>query len=139
MNRAKLNTIELIATADARSVSATSDGTSASRAGWLNATTTPWKAVRATRSPMFIWPLAVSAKRTVACTREMVWLVLTTRRRSHRSAAAPAIGPMRSTGKKSAKAMIPSHRPDFVISQVSHPIAILCIHIPIKDTAFPAE
>jgi hypothetical protein len=134
-----LKTIELLATADARSVSATSDGTSASRAGWLNATTMPWKAVRATSMAMFICPLAVSANRVVACNSEMVWLVFTTRRRSQRSAAAPAIGPMSSTGKKSAKATIPSHKPDFVISQVSYPMAILCIHIPMRDTALPAE
>ncbi len=139
IKRARLKTTELIATADARSVCATSDGTRASRAGWLNATTTPWKAVRATRSPMFMWSLAVSAKRRVACTRETVWLVFTTRRRSHLSAAAPAIGPMSRTGKKSAKAIIPSHKPDFVISHVNHPMAILCIHIPMRDTALPAE
>ena len=39
--RARLNTTELIATAAARSASGTSDGTSARRAGWLNATTNP--------------------------------------------------------------------------------------------------
>jgi hypothetical protein len=54
MKRARLNTTELIATAEATSVCATSEGTSASRAGWLKATTTPWNAVSPTKSPMFI-------------------------------------------------------------------------------------
>ena len=40
--RARLNITELIATAAARSVCVTSEGTRARRAGWLNATTTPW-------------------------------------------------------------------------------------------------
>ena len=34
---------------------------------------------------------------------------------------------------------MPSHRPDFVICQVSHPMAILCIHMPMRETALPAE
>ena len=69
----------------------------------------------------------------------MVWQIFTTRSRSHLSAAAPAMGPMSSTGKKSAKATIPSHKPDSVSSQVSQPIAIRCIHMPTSDTALPAE
>jgi hypothetical protein len=41
MNRAVLKMTELMATAAPKSFSGTNDGTSTSRAGWLNATTKP--------------------------------------------------------------------------------------------------
>ena len=34
---------------------------------------------------------------------------------------------------------MPSHRPDSVSCQVSQPIAIRCIHMPMRETALPAE
>jgi hypothetical protein len=81
----------------------------------------------------------VSANSAVACNSEMAWLILTTRSRSQRSAAAPAIGPISSTGKKSANATMPSHRPDCVSCQVSQPMAIRCIHMPTSEIPLPAE
>ena len=80
----------------------------------------------------------MSANRTPACTSETTWLVFTTCRRSQRSAAAPATGPTRMTGKKSANAMMPSQSPEWVICQVSQPTEIRCIQVPISETALPA-
>ena len=88
---------------------------------------------------MVMWPVAVSTVIAVACNSAMVWLVFTTRSRSQRSAAAPANGPTSRTGKKSAKATMPSHRPDSVSCQVSQPMAMRCIHMPTSDTPLPAE
>ena len=99
----------------------------------------PWMAVSATISPTVMWPLAVAANSTDACTSRTNWLILTTRRRSQRSAAAPANGAIRITGKKSANATTPSQKPDSVNCQVSQPIAIRSIHMPISDTALPSE
>lgn len=74
----------------------------------------------------------------VAWASDTIWLVLTTCRRSQRSAAAPAIGPTSMTGKKSANETMPSQRPEWVNCQVSQPIEIRCIQVPISETAFPA-
>ena len=60
-----------------------------------------------------MWPLAVSANSTAAWTSSMAWLIFTTRSRSQRSAAAPAIGAITITGKKSANATTPSQKPEF--------------------------
>ena len=69
----------------------------------------------------------------------MNWLIFTTRSRSQRSATAPAIGAISTTGKKSAKATTPSQKPDSVSCQVSQPMAMRSIHMPVSDTALPAE
>ena len=84
-------------------------------------------------------PLTVRTNRATAWKSAMVWLVFTTLSRSQRSAAAPAIGPTRITGKKSAKAMTPSQKPDSVNCQVSQPMAIRCIHMPTSEMPLPAE
>ena len=87
---------------------------------------------------MFIQSSAVNAHRMLAWISERTWLVLTTRRRSQRSAAAPAIGPTSITGQKSANAMTPSQRPEWVICQVSQPTEMRCIQVPMREMAFPA-
>jgi hypothetical protein len=139
MKRARLKMIELIATAGPRSARGTSDGTSASRAGWLNATTMPWMAVSRTINATLMWPLAVAANSTTACASRTNWLVFTRLSRSRRSATAPANGAITITGKKSANATTPSQKPDSVSFQVSQPIAIRSIHMPVSENALPSE
>ena len=99
----------------------------------------PWMVISTTISPTVTWPLAVAANSTDACSSRTNWLTLTTCSRSHRSAAAPAIGAIRITGKKSANATTPSQKPDSVNCQVSQPTAIRSIHMPVSDTALPSE
>jgi hypothetical protein len=87
---------------------------------------------------MVIRPEAVSAKSTSAWAIMIAWPSLSARRRSQRSAAAPAKGPTTTVGKRSAKAMAPSQAPDSVSCQVSQPTATRCIQVPISETALPA-
>ena len=56
---------------------------------------------------------------------------------SQRSAATPAKGAITTAGNRSANAITPSQVVEPVSSQVSQPVAILCVQVPISDTQFP--
>ena len=55
------------------------------------------------------------------------------RRRSNRSASAPASGLRMTVGNRSAKAIRPSQVPDLVSCQASQPTATRCSHVPISE------
>ena len=54
-------------------------------------------------------------------------------------AAAPAKGPIKRVGSRSAAARIPSQNVDSVMFQTRRLQPILCIHVPRSDTQLPAE
>ena len=87
---------------------------------------------------MSIVPVTVSTNRVAAWIIDRICEARMMRRRSKRSAIAPPIGPKKTDGKRSAKATSPSHVPDWVSSQVSHPTPMRCIQVPISDTELPA-
>ncbi len=69
----------------------------------------------------------------------MIWVVISTLRRSNRSAITPATGARSSTGANCRPVTIPTATPELSVSWVrtSQSWAMRCIQVPVFDTRAP--
>ena len=129
-NRAALKVADPSAIAAAMSCFGTSAWTSAIRAGAVRDSSDPINRAETSTSSMVMTPAMVMAAKAAATIAVAVWATSVMRIYPTRSAIAPASTENTTSGKLSAKAMMPSQVVDSVSSQVSQPTAIRYIQRP---------
>jgi len=78
--------------------------------------------------------LKVSAARMKASTIIELWVMISIFRREMRSAMVPAKSENNHTGMPLAKPTIPNMMGDPVRSYTRYPWAVVCIHVPMRET-----
>lgn len=137
MKRAKLKKTALTAIAPGNRLCGIRAGISAKRAGWLRAAMLPRSVTSTTSSQMSRMPKKDAANSVEAWAIATLWVRKQMRFGSPRSAMTPPIGLRMTAGNRSAKATMPSQVADSVNCQVSQPMAIRCVQLPISETKSP--
>ena len=137
--RAPLNSAEFIPIALAKSSAATMSGMKACRVGISNDRTTPLRKAKTTTCHGVIQPAMVKIPSPAAGSTERACATTRMRRRSTRSARAPAMGPSTSPGPCQAKVRKPTQVAAWVSRNMSQDIAVSWSHIPISDPACPPK
>ena len=137
--RAVLNAAEFKATALSRSLRSAMWISNDWRAGTSKAFTMPKKVARTSTCQTWTTPVKVSTAKTDACTRKSVWVMRTTLLRSNLSAAKPPAKPNNKTGKCVANEARPRISSDFVSLYSNQLCAMLWIHVPERETNWPAR
>ena len=92
---------------------------------------------RASSHSMVMCLVTVSPQRVVASTRKATWAMRTMRSLSDRSTIAPAGMVKSRIGMDDAVATSPTKKALSVSSSASQPCAIVCTHVPIRDSVCP--
>ena len=139
MIRLVCTTTELSATAFITRSRPTISLTNACRAGLSNARTEPRTSTSANTIQVSTCPPAVSAHSVIAGTAMHVWVIVSSRRLSSRSASTPPQLPSSSSGRHCRPAVMPTAAPLPVSCTISHISATICIQLPEIDTTWPAK
>ena len=137
INRARLNTTELIASAEASDSRPTNVGIKARREGCATPLAMPSISTRANRISIVIASVTTKIANRHACAQPIHWVMRIVQTRSRRSASTPAKGARNRTGRKSASEINPSQAPEWVKVQVSQPTATRSSHQPISEMLLP--
>jgi hypothetical protein len=84
-------------------------------------------------------PVASTTAKAAASRPDSVWVTLSTRRLSIRSANKPPIGPKRNIGKNRAAVVKPSWVPLCVRSRTTKDCATVCIQVPATEMSCPKK
>src|SRR5438270_10246913 len=134
MALARLNPAPFNATAFASWRGGTTSATIACQAGLLIDPPRPSAKVRTSNATGVVRSANVSQLRTPAATSIQVWQTRSSRRRSTRSANAPAGRPTRRTGRLVAVCINATSRGEGVNVVISQATPTFCIHVPTLDT-----
>ena len=109
------------------------------RAGFSKALLSPSSAASTPICHTVTSPVTVRSPSASACRPIALWSTIISRRLSMRSAITPPYGASSSTGSVCRATMSPSIALECVSDSTSHDWAVICIQVPISETACPAK